>query len=381
MSEDSSEELAVDGTVAHQSPPLDAADEDFEALKADVAEPADLAEEDGADEDPPLPEFVEPVIREEPAYADEGAPIAAISIRDITKRYGSLQAVNGISFDVADGEFFGFLGPNGAGKTTTINALMGLAKIDSGSISIFGHDTVADWRAARRLVGLAPQEYNFDRYLSIRDMLIYQAGYFGLRSRDVADRADELLERFSLSSKAYDAYTKLSGGMKRRLTLARALMHSPKLLVLDEPTAGVDVELRLELWQLLRELNASGMTIFLTTHYLDEAESLCRRIGIIDGGRLVALEPTKQLLKLAGSTLLNVTVDRPIRALPSEFGGLRVHFTPGTRMIGFEGVPAAGLSRILFTLENMGFIIEDVAFNRPNLQEVFLKMTQRRGDS
>lgn len=207
------------------------------------------------------------------------------------------------------GDFFGFLGPNGAGKTTTINAIVGLARLTTGTIRIFGHDNVAQWREARRLVGLAPQEYNFDRYLSIRDILIYQAGYFGLRPREVADRADMLLERFGLASKAKQDYMKLSGGMKRRLTLARALIHSPKLLILDEPTAGVDVELRLELWELLRRLNGEGMTIFLTTHYLEEAEALCRNLGIIRAGKVVALEPTRDLLEREGKRLQDVFLE------------------------------------------------------------------------
>jgi ABC-2 type transport system ATP-binding protein len=210
---------------------------------------------------------------------------------------------------VEAGDFFGFLGPNGAGKTTTINAIVGLARLTTGTIRIFGHDNVAQWREARRLVGLAPQEYNFDRYLSIRDILIYQAGYFGLRPREVADRADMLLERFGLASKAKQDYMKLSGGMKRRLTLARALIHSPKLLILDEPTAGVDVELRLELWELLRRLNGEGMTIFLTTHYLEEAEALCRNLGIIRAGKVVALEPTRDLLEREGKRLQDVFLE------------------------------------------------------------------------
>ncbi len=176
-----------------------------------------------------------------------GAGAPAVEIAHLVKRYGDFTAVDDISLRVEAGDFFGFLGPNGAGKTTTINAIVGLARLTQGSIRIFGQDTVRDWRAARFMVGLAPQEYNFDRYLSIRDILIYQAGYFGLRSKEVAGRADMLLEQFGLSSKARQDYTKLSGGMKRRLTLARAMIHSPKLLILDEPTAGVDVELRLEL--------------------------------------------------------------------------------------------------------------------------------------
>jgi ABC-2 type transport system ATP-binding protein len=222
--------------------------------------------------------------------------VPALKVDNLVKRYGDFTAVDGISFQVQEGEFFGLLGPNGAGKTTTINATVGLAKITSGSISLFGHDVERDWRTARRQVGLAPQEYNFDRYLNIRDVLIFQAGYYGIRGKAVQQRADMLLERFDLASKAKQPYIKLSGGMKRRLTLARALIHEPRLVILDEPTAGVDVELRLELWSLLRELNTNGTTIILTTHYLEEAEELCDRIGIIQTGKLIALETTQKLI-------------------------------------------------------------------------------------
>jgi ABC-2 type transport system ATP-binding protein len=220
----------------------------------------------------------------------------ALEIDRLVKRYGDVTAVDGISLSVPEGEFFGLLGPNGAGKTTTISAIVGLASVTSGAIRLFGHDVQSDWRAARASVGLAPQEYNFDRYINIRDVLIFQAGYYGLKGKAVAQRADDLLERFNLTSKAKQVYTRLSGGMKRRLTIARALMHEPRLLILDEPTAGVDVELRLELWAFLRELNREGMTIILTTHYLEEAEELCSRIGIIEAGRIVALETTKKLV-------------------------------------------------------------------------------------
>jgi ABC-2 type transport system ATP-binding protein len=240
-----------------------------------------------------------------------GAPSQefALEISDIVKRYGDFTAVDGVSLQVRAGDFFGFLGPNGAGKTTTINAVVGLARLNAGSIRVFGYDTTTQWREARRCIGLAPQEYNFDRYLSIRDILIYQAGYFGIRARDVAERADMLLERFGLASKAKLDYMKLSGGQKRRLTLARALINSPRLLILDEPTAGVDVELRLELWDLLRKLNSEGVTIFLTTHYLEEAEALCRDVGIIRAGKLVALEPTRELLARKGKGLQEVFLD------------------------------------------------------------------------
>jgi ABC-2 type transport system ATP-binding protein len=220
----------------------------------------------------------------------------AIRITGLVKRYGEFTAVDHISLDVEAGAFFGLLGPNGAGKTTTINSIVGLSAITAGTIELFGHNVVTDWRAARLTVGLAPQEYNFDRYLNIRDVLIYQAGYYGLRGPAVQRRADALLERFDLTSKAKQVYTRLSGGMKRRLTLARALIHEPRLLILDEPTAGVDVELRIELWAFLKELNAAGTTIVLTTHYLEEAEELCDRIGIIEAGHIVALEGTRALI-------------------------------------------------------------------------------------
>lgn len=224
------------------------------------------------------------------------------------KKYGSFTAVDGVSLRVAAGEFFGFLGPNGAGKTTTINAIAGLAKRSSGTIRIFGYDNQIQWRQARRFVGLSPQEYNFDRYLSLRDVLIFAAGYYGLRGKAVAERADMLLERFGLSSHAHLEFTKISGGQKRRLSLARALIHEPRLLILDEPTAGVDVELRLELWEWLRSLNRDGLTIFLTTHYLEEAEELCRRIAIIRDGRIVTEKPTEELIA-EGASLQDVFLE------------------------------------------------------------------------
>ena len=254
---------------------------------------------------------------------------------------------------------------------------MGLVKPTAGAIRVFGFDNAVQWREARRLIGLAPQEYNFDRYLSIRDVLIFAAGYFGLRPRDVAQRADELLEQFGLASKAKQDYMKLSGGMKRRLTLARALVHSPKLLILDEPTAGVDVELRLELWDLLRRLNAQGITIFLTTHYLEEAELLCRRIGIIERGRLAALESTQSLLARRPDTLLTITLDRPIHDLPSQLLARGARFEPGAERVTLTGVAPDELARTLGELEAAGFGIESVDYKRATLQDVFLELIRR----
>ena len=297
----------------------------------------------------------------------------ALKIDGLSKRYGDFLAVDNISLRVEAGDFFGFLGMNGAGKTTTINAIVGLAAISSGTIEIFGHDNVRDWRTARRLIGLAPQEYNFDRYLSIRDILIYQAGYYGFPARAVRERADMLLERFGLTSKARDTYVKLSGGMKRRLTLARALIHEPKLLILDEPTAGVDVELRIELWDLLRELNAAGTTIILTTHYLEEAESLCRNIAIIESGRIVAMEPTERLMRRHGPATLSVTLDREFSA-PSLARGARRD--GDMRTLHFDGLDPAQIAPLLIELEAAGYTIENVEFRRASLQDIFLQLVR-----
>lgn len=224
-------------------------------------------------------------------------PANAISIKDLTKKYGELTAVDNLSLEIKEGEFFGFLGPNGAGKTTTINSIVGLVNFQHGNIDVFGHDVISDFRNARKLIGLSPQEFNFDRYLTVEEILIYQAGYYGIKKKDCRARAEELLRQFGLFEKRNETPPKLSGGMKRRLTLARALVHEPKLLILDEPTAGMDVELRLEMWDFLRKENKKGLTIFLTTHYLEEAEELCGRIGIINLGKLIKLGSKKEIVK------------------------------------------------------------------------------------
>ncbi len=304
-------------------------------------------------------------------------PLPALRVEHLCKSYGSFRAVDDVSLEVDAGDFFGFLGPNGAGKTTTINAIVGLAKIDSGRIAVFGHDTVTDWRVARRLIGLAPQEYNFDRYLSIRDVLIYQAGYYGLPPHAVRGRADELLERFGLTSKSRETYTHLSGGMKRRLSLARAMIHQPELLILDEPTAGVDVELRIELWELLRELNAAGTTIILTTHYLEEAETLCRNVAIIESGRIVAMDTTAKLLARRGQTTFSVTVDRVLDPLPSALAGLGARFDRATKTLHIDDLAPGAIAPTLAELERLGCEIVNVDFTRSSLQDVFLELVRR----
>jgi len=302
----------------------------------------------------------------------------ALEIVDLVKRYATFTAVDGVSLRVERGDFFAFLGPNGAGKTTTINAIVGLAQPTSGAIRIFGHDNQSAWREARGLVGLAPQEYNFDRYLSIRDVLIYQAGYYGLRGKAVRDRADALLERFALGSKANETFMRLSGGMKRRLSLARALIHEPELLILDEPTAGVDVELRIELWELLRELNAAGTTIILTTHYLEEAEALCRTIAIIEAGKIVAQEPTETLLARKGVATLRVTIADDATAVRAVFAArANATYDSLTHTISIAGLTPPDIAPALGELVAAGVTIENVAFDRSSLQDVFLEMTRR----
>ena len=229
----------------------------------------------------------------------------ALQIEDLVKRYPTgTEALKGVSLSIEAGEFFGLLGPNGAGKSTLIHCTTGLAQPTSGAIRVFGHDAIGDYEQARLAVGLAPQDLNLDWFLTVEETLDYHGGYFGMRRQDRKVRAKELLDAFSLTEKKDERTRTLSGGMKRRLILARALMHRPRLLILDEPTAGVDVELRLELWQYVQRINAEGTTILLTTHYLEEAEQLCDRIAFINGGEIVATGSSDELAERFGVTSL-----------------------------------------------------------------------------
>src|SRR3954464_5947146 len=225
----------------------------------------------------------------------------ALQITELVKRYPTgTEALRGVSLDIQPGEFFGLLGPNGAGKSTLIHCATGLAQPTSGAISIFGHDAIDHYEHARLAVGLAPQDLNLDWFLTLEETLDYHGGYFGMPRKERRERAGELLDAFSLTAKRNDRTRTLSGGMKRRLILARALMHRPRLLILDEPTAGVDVELRLELWHYVQRINAEGTTILLTTHYLEEAEQLCDRIAFINGGEIMAQGSSDELSSECG---------------------------------------------------------------------------------
>ena len=231
--------------------------------------------------------------------------IPALQITELVKRYPTgTEALKGVSLDIAPGEFFGLLGPNGAGKSTLIHCTTGLAQPTSGDVRIFGHDAIDHYKEARIAVGLAPQELNIDWFLTVEETLDYHGGYFGMPKRERRERTKELLAEFSLTEKRHDRTRTLSGGMKRRLILARALMHRPRLLILDEPTAGVDVELRLELWHYVQRINGEGTTILLTTHYLEEAEQLCNRIAFINHGEIVATGTSGDLAETYGVTSL-----------------------------------------------------------------------------
>jgi len=222
--------------------------------------------------------------------------VPALKIEKLKKTYSTgLLALDGVSLEIEAGRFFGLLGPNGAGKTTLINSVVSLARPDSGTVEVFGRDAYREFREARRMIGVSPQEINLDRFLTVEETMLFHAGYYGVPKEKARERTEELLERFALTEKRKQRVNTLSGGMKRRVLFARALMHDPKVLFLDEPTAGVDVELRYKLWGYIRELNRNGLTILLTTHYLEEAEALCEEIALINGGKIAAQGTSEEL--------------------------------------------------------------------------------------
>ena len=298
----------------------------------------------------------------------------ALSIQNLTKYYRNFKALDGVSFEVAPGEFFGFLGPNGAGKTTTINAVTGLANYQSGRVRVFGHDVTSDYRRSRAEIGLVPQEFNFDPFLSAEQILEFEGGYFGIPHRETKKRASELLEVFGLSEKRKDGYKRLSGGMKRRLLIARALMHNPRILILDEPTAGVDLELRHQLWDFLRRLNREGKTLFLTTHYIEEAEKLCTRVGVIHQGRMVGLDSTAKLIREISADRIVFYLKKEMTFLPEAAAGLGLRLEESGRRISFE--EKAGLvPRVLKTLQALDQEVEKIDVEHPTLEDAFLKLT------
>ena len=296
---------------------------------------------------------------------------AAIEVKRVHKRFSAVRALDGVSLEIAEGEFFGLLGPNGAGKTTLISILAGLALADAGELRIMGYDVVTQYQRARRLIGVVPQELVFDPFFTVRETLRIQSGYFGLRGNDAW--VDEIIERLDLTEKAHTNMRQLSGGMKRRVLVAQALVHKPPVIILDEPTAGVDVELRQGLWRFIRELNQAGHTIVLTTHYLEEAEALCSRIAMLKQGIIVALDTTRNLLSgVTGVRLrLRLSPDRPPTSL-------------STRVIAQEGNSwilaldsYAQIESVLADLRNDRIEVQELEVLQIDLEDVFVQMMRK----
>jgi len=304
--------------------------------------------------------------------------VAAIEIDDLRKQYGDVTALDGVSLTVPEGSFFGLLGPNGAGKTTFINILVGLVRKSGGEARVFGHDVEADYREARNCIGLAPQEFNVDRFFPIREVLEHKAGYHGIPASEARDRADEALKQVGIYEKRDTRFDWLSGGMKRRFLIARALVTRPDLLILDEPTAGVDVQLRHDLWDLITDLNANGTTILLTTHYIEEAERLCDEVAILDSGQVVTVSTPDELMD-RGTDRITVTFREPIRSTPEIAAGNgqveAVEVQDGRLVVSASrgGLVAPDLVR---ELDGAGYEIVDLDVSRTSLEEVFVEMTR-----
>jgi ABC-2 type transport system ATP-binding protein len=295
--------------------------------------------------------------------------IPAISIENVHKRFGNLHALKGLNLTVAQGEFFGLLGPNGAGKSTLINILAGLLMPTTGNASIMGHDVVNAYQAARMALGVVPQELVFDPFFNVREMLRFQAGYFG-RGKENDAWVDEIIESLGLTDKAHTNMRKLSGGMKRRALIAQALVHKPPVIVLDEPTAGVDVELRQLMWSFIRKLNKEGHTIILTTHYLEEAEELCSRVAMMKQGEIVALDTTTNLLsKFAAKNL----------CIKLSTGSLPPSLLPMLKYREGEVYTLAltELNQVEFALSELrkaSAVVEDMQLIEADLEDVFLSL-------
>ena len=294
----------------------------------------------------------------------------AVSFQNVSKTFatarGELHALKGVSFDIEPGEFFGLLGPNGAGKTTLISILAGLSRASSGRVLVHGADVQSDFAEARRQLGVVPQELVFDPFFNVREALRFQSGYFGIQRND--DWIDELLAGLGLTDKANANMRQLSGGMKRRVLVAQALVHKPPVIVLDEPTAGVDVELRQTLWAFVSRLNKQGSTVLLTTHYLEEAEALCHRIAMLKLGQVVALDKTSELLKRAVATQLCFKTDQ---ALPPA---LAAQARVTGRVVRLPAQDAAAVERLLAELREQGIAIEDIEIRKADLEDVFLDL-------
>ncbi|WP_148414885.1 ABC transporter ATP-binding protein [Haloferax sp. KTX1] len=304
---------------------------------------------------------------------------SAIEIRDLTKSYGDVRALDGVDLDVPEGSFFGLLGPNGAGKTTFINILVGLVRKTGGKASVFGYDVEDDYREARDRIGLAPQEFNVDRFFPIREVLEHKAGYHGIPHDEAAERADEVLKRVGIYDKRDTRFDWLSGGMKRRFMLARALITDPDLLILDEPTAGVDVQLRHELWETIVDLNDSGTTILLTTHYIEEAERLCDEVAILDSGSVIEVASPEELMD-RGTDDIVVQLRDPPTAVPdfaADDDRVEAVELDGTRLVVTAQQGGLVAPDVVQALDRQGHELVDLEISRTSLEEVFVEMTRQ----
>jgi len=300
----------------------------------------------------------------------------AIKISNVSKRYGDLQALDNVSFSIRKGEFFGLLGPNGAGKSTLISALAGLLKVDSGELTVMGHDVLSDYRQARKALGVVPQEIVMDPFFTVRETLEFQSGYFGVPNNGAW--INELLEQLGLAEKAESNMRQLSGGMKRRVLIAQALVHKPQVLVLDEPTAGVDVELRQSMWRFVRRLHREGHTIVLTTHYLEEAEELCDRIAIINKGQMIALETKEDLLARGLGSKLLVRAKADIDTVPESYQQALVR-QEGNELEITLNRDTDSVMQILDDLRASGIDVDYVSVLNDSLEDVFVRMTGTEG--
>ena len=302
--------------------------------------------------------------------------LPALSIKNLTKIYNdSFKALDGISLDVRQGDFFALLGPNGAGKSTTIGIICSLVRKTEGAISVFQHDVDQDFSSAKHLIGVVPQEFNFNQFEKPIDILITQAGYFGIKARIASVRAEKYLKQLGLWEKRNDFSRNLSGGMKRRLMIARALIHEPKLLILDEPTAGVDIELRRSMWNFLKEINGNGTTIILTTHYLEEAENLCRNIAIIDHGKIIENTSMKSLLKMLDRETFVLDISNEIDACP-EIEGYSISLKDQNQ-IEVEIPKSESLNELFSELSKKNISIISMRNKTNRLEELFLGMVEK----
>ena len=297
----------------------------------------------------------------------------AIEIKNLRKIYDNkFEALKGISLDIPKGSFYGLLGPNGAGKTTTIGAISGLVNYHNGSIKIMGYDNKKDYRTTRKLIGLSPQELNFDVFFPIKKVLEFQAGYYGLSYNESKERTEIMLEQFGLTEKRNNSCRELSGGMKRRLQIAKALIHNPDILILDEPTAGVDIELRYMLWDFLKKINQDGKTILLTTHYIEEAENLCDRIAIINDGNIIINDTTKSLTEQNGHSKILIECNEIPNSLSID--GFQYKIDEKQIIIDTSS-PNKNLPKIMTQISKLNLIINNIEIKKTNLEQVFLKLT------